>query len=289
MQLMLIAEIGSNHKGELETAHQMIKFASIFCQVNVVKFQKRTPKELLTKEEYNARQLNSQHSFGETYGQHLEFLEFDVDEHRLLKQWCEEENLIYSTSVWDMTAAREIVSIDPKMIKIPSASNLDFEMLGFLCNEFQGEIHLSLGMTTRKEEEKIVSFFEKRGRNKDLVLYACTSGLRIPFDDLSLLEIARLKDTYSGRIKAFGFSGHHLGIAADIAAMTLGATYFQRHLTLDHTWKGADQAASLEPEEMRRLAHDLRDVSRALTHKKEEILNIEKEERLKLKKRISVE
>lgn len=283
-QPIVIAEIGCNHKGHMDIAHEMIKVATSFCKVDIVKFQKRTPKELLSTEEYNAPHPNPMHSYGETYGLHREFLELDMDQNIQLKEWCEQEGVIYSTSTWDLTSAREIVSINPKLIKIPSACNLDFEMLKYLADNYSGEIHLSFGMTTHNEEDKIISFFEDRKRNKDLVIYSCTSGYPVPFEDICLMEVIRLKDLYSNRVKAIGFSGHHLGIAADVAAMTLGAEYIERHFTLDRTWKGTDHAASLEPDGMRKLTRDLRNVAKALTYKNKEILDIEKIQRDKLKR-----
>lgn len=284
MTPQFIAEIGCNHKGDMDIAHEMIKVAAQFCKADIVKFQKRANKELLTPDEYNAPHPNPINSYGKTYGEHRDFLEFDLDQHRQLKKWCEDWNIVYSTSVWDLTSAKEITSINPKLIKIPSATNLNFPMLEWLCKNYSGEIHLSLGMTSHKEEEKIVSLFEKQQRNSDLVLYACTSGYPVPFEDICLFEITRLKEKFGGRVKAIGFSGHHLGIAADIGALTLGASVFERHFTLDRTWKGTDHAASLEPDGIRRLTRDLKNVAKALTFKTEEILDIEKVQRNKLKR-----
>ncbi len=283
---IIIAEIGCNHKGDMDIAHEMIKIAANFCKVDIVKFQKRNPKELLTPEEYDAPHPNPMHSYGETYGEHREFLELDVEQHKQLKKWCEEEGVIYSTSTWELTSAKEIAKLEPKLIKIPSACNLDFEMLEYLADNYKGEIHLSFGMTTHEEEKSIVSFFEKKKRNRDLVLYSCTSGYPVPFEDIALYEITRLKETFGGKVKSVGFSGHHLGIAVDIAALTLGATIIERHFTLDRTWKGTDHAASLEPDGMRKLARDLRNVSLALNYKASEILDIEKVQREKLKRKI---
>ena len=176
-----------------------------------------------------------------------------------------------------------MAALEPDFLKVPSASNLHWEMLAVLCDEFGGGIQLSLGMTTRAEEEEIVSFFEGRGRAGDLLLYACTSGYPVAFDDICLAEITRLKESYGARVQAIGFSGHHLGIAADIAAITLGATWVERHFTLDRTWKGTDHSASLEPDGMRRLARDVRNVARALKPKETELLPVEVETRRKLK------
>ncbi len=280
----IIAEIGCNHKGDMAIAKELIHVAAYFCKVDVVKFQKRMPQELLTEEEYNAPHPNPMHSYGSTYGEHRELLEFNVAQHQQLKDWCEENGLTYSTSVWDMTSAREIVSLGPSLIKIPSACNLKFQMLEFLCDHYSGELHVSFGMTRQDEEEEIVNLFEAKGAADRVVLYSCTSGYPVPFEDICLNEITRLTNKFGDRVKEIGFSGHHLGIAADIAALALGATWVERHFTLDRTWKGTDHAASLEPDGMRRLCRDLREIGKALTFKSEEILEIEKVQRSKLKK-----
>lgn len=291
---VIIAEIGCNHKGDMNIAHKMIKLLGTFKLLNensyidIVKFQKRTNKELLSQDEYNAPHPNPRNSYGRTYGEHREFLEFNLEQNKQLKKWCEEEGITYSTSTWDLTAAKEIVSINPKLIKVPSASNLNFEMLEYLRDNYCGEIHLSFGMTTREEERKIIDFFKLKNRAKDMVIYACTSGYPVPFEDICLNEITRLKETYGKEVKAIGFSGHHLGIAVDIAALALGATYFERHFTLDRTWKGTDHAASLEPQGLQKLARDLRQVHLALQYKDKEILDIEAVQRKKLKHEVEL-
>ena len=280
----IIAEIGCNHKGDMNIAKEMIMTAATYCKVDIVKFQKRCNKELLTPEEYNAPHPNPYNSYGNTYGEHREFLEFTLDQHKQLKDWCEEYGVIYSTSVWDVTSAKEIASLNPKLIKIPSACNLNKPLLQFLCDNYAGEIHISLGMTTKQEEEQIVSFFENQKRAKDVVLYNCTSGYPVPFNDICLLELSRIKNSYKDRVKSIGFSGHHLGIAVDSAAVALGAEWIERHYTLDRTWKGTDHAASLEPDGVRKLARDCRAVAKALTYKTKDILDIETIQRNKLKK-----
>ena len=283
-KVLVVAEIGCNHKGDMEIAKEMIKVAKEFAKADIVKFQKRNPKELLTEEEYNAPHPNPYNSYGDTYGQHREYLEFNIDQHRELKELCDQLGIEYSTSVWDLTSAKEIASLKPKMIKVPSACNLDWGMLDYLCKNFTGEIHLSLGMTSQEEEEKIVSFFEQAGRNKDLVIYNCTSGYPVPFKDVCLLEISRLKEQYGDRVKSVAFSGHHNGIAIDMVAVALGVSHIERHFTLDRTWKGTDHAASLEPAGLGKLIRDIQHVLEAMSHKQKDILDIEMEQRKKLKR-----
>lgn len=282
-----IAEIGGNHKGNFEVAKEMIRTAKLFCNADIVKFQKRTNKELLSEEEYNAPHPNPHNSYGATYGEHREFLEFDKDQHAELLRFCNEVGIEYSTSVWDLTAAKEIAEINPKLIKIPSASNLRFDILGYLADHYKGEIHISVGMTTQAEERQIVDFLVGKGRGKDTVLYACTSGYPVDPEDMGLLEITRLQKTFGGVVKSIGFSGHHLGTALDIAAYTLGATHIERHFTLNRAWKGTDHSASLEPDQFRKLVLDLDATRMALAYKRDEVLPVEEVQRKKLKRLIS--
>ena len=279
----VIAEIGCNHKGQMDIAKEMIKVAKIFCNVDAVKFQKRNNKELLIEEQYNQPHPNPVNAYGATYGLHREALEFNLEQHSVLKKYCEEIGIIYATSVWDTTSAKEITLLNPSFIKIPSACNNNYEMLGWLCANYNGEIHISTGMTTKDEIDTLVQFFIRKQRNKDLVLYNCTSGYPVPFEDVCLLDITILIKKYKDLVKHIGFSGHHLGIAVDMAAYTLGATIIERHYTLDRTWKGTDHAASLEPMGLRKLTRDLNAVHKALAYKNKDILAIEKVQRDKLK------
>lgn len=281
----VIAEAGCNHMGQMEIAKDLIQTAAIFCKADAIKFQKRCNRELLTPEQYNAPHPHPENSYGKTYGEHREFLEFTADQHKQLKEWCEEAGITYATSVWDLTSAKEIAALNPEFIKIPSACNNHLKMLQWLCDNYGGEIQVSLGMTTHEEEEALVNLFEKNGRNKDLVIFSCTSGYPVPFSDVCLMEVKRIKEAYGDRVKKIGFSGHHLGIAVDVAAYTLGAEVIERHYTLDRTWKGTDHAASLEPDGVRKLVRNLNAVHEALTYKEQEILPIEAVQREKLKYR----
>jgi len=279
---LVIAEIGCNHKGEMDIAKELLKVAA-YSGVEVAKFQKRNNKELLTEDQYNAPHPNPINSYGDTYGAHREFLEFDINQHKELKEYAESLGLIYSTSVWDTTSAKEIVSLNPDLIKVPSACNNHFEMLKVLRDEYYGDVHISFGMTTHQEEEDIVAFFEEKNQSNRLILYACTSGYPVSFEDVCILEIIRIMKKFEKKVKAIGFSGHHLGIAIDIAAYALGASWIERHFTLDRTWKGTDHAASLEPTGLRKLNRDLKATYKSLTFKEKEILQIEKIQREKLK------
>tara|TARA_B000000532_G_C18522655_1_gene257982 strand:- start:33 stop:515 length:483 start_codon:yes stop_codon:yes gene_type:complete len=159
-------------------------------------------------------------------------------------------------------------------------------MLKVLRDEFKGQIQLSIGMTKKNEVEEIVKFFEINNQAKSrLLLYSCTSGYPVPAEDVALLEINWLYENYGSRVNEIGFSGHHLGIAIDISAYTLGARWIERHFTKDRTWKGTDHAASLEPSGLAKLTRDLNAVYEALRFKTKDILPIEQVQRKKLKNR----
>lgn len=281
----VVAEIGCNHMGSFEIAKELIYLAKE-SGAKYVKFQKRNNKELLTPEQYNAPHPVPANSYGDTYGAHREFLEFNKEQHRDLKKYCDDIGMIYSTSVWDTTSAKEMIELEPEFLKVPSACNNNFEMLRVLRDEFKGQVQLSIGMTSRNEVEEIVKFFEETNQAKSrLLIYSCTSGYPVPFEDISLLEINWLYEKYESRINEIGFSGHHLGIAVDIAAYTLGARWIERHFTKDITWKGTDHAASLQPDGLRRLIRNLNAVYQSLRFKSNEILPIEQVQRDKLKHR----
>lgn len=284
----VIAEIGCNHGGQLEVAIDMVHVAARFAHVDAVKFQKREPRALLTQDEYDRPHPDPRHAFGPSYGLHREALEFSLADHKELVAAAESAGITYSSSVWDIPSARAIISLNPPFIKVPSACNLNKALLETLCEEYGGEIHISLGMTTRAEEDRIVSFLSDRARLPSVVLYHCTSGYPVPFQDLCLKEISRLVESYDTVVRGIGFSGHHLGIAADIAALSLGASFFERHFTLDRTSKGTDHAASLEPDGLRRLVRDIRNVNASLSYRPAGIMDIEVPQRRKLKTQVDL-
>ena len=268
--MKVIAEIGCNHCGKMGIANKMIHVLAHYCEVDIVKFQKRTIK-LLSDEVYNRPYENS-NSYGKTYGEHRKNLEFNILQHKELKSICFANGVEYSCSVWDLQAAEEIISIMPDKIKIPSARNRDKELIDYVYKNFEGEIHISLGMTTRNEKSEILSRIDER-----TVIYHCVSAYPVEFKDVYLKNIENYPAAH------IGYSGHHRGIAVDVAALTMGIDYLERHFTLDRTWKGTDHAASLEPEGMKRLVRDVKNVSLSLRKNNGELLECETKNREKLK------
>lgn len=277
---IVIAEQGCSSLGNLENAKELIDIAvAAGCQY--VKFQKRNPKESLTPEQQNSPHPNPAFAYGDTYLAHREFLEFSVEQHIELANYCKSQGIGYSTSVWDVTSAKEICKLNPDFIKVPSACNTHFEMLKVLKEEYSGDIIISLGMTSKKEEQEILDFFN--GHLNRLIIMSCTSGYPVPFEQVCLLEIVRLKDLYGDKVKAIGYSNHALGISLGPVAYSLGATYLEYHYIDDRTKRHTDAAASLEPTGLSKLVRDLKTTNKALKLKEEDILEIESPQRDKLK------
>lgn len=270
----VIAECGANHMGQTELAVKMIEEAA-HCGATIVKFQKRTPKLCVPPEVYAAPHPNPWNSFGDTYGEHRENLEFDRETHGLLKKVCEENGVEYSVSVWDMNALAEMSTLRPKHLKIPSAMNNHSRLIAQSRAHCEVQ-HISNGMTTAAELYSLEQYAENAGG--DVVLYHTTSSYPVPPEDIALRT---LRPPYRG------FSGHHNGIALDIAAYAYypGTEYIERHFTLDRTWKGTDQAASLEPQGLRKLVRDLDAAAKALAGKRGDIMDCEKPHAKKLRYR----
>lgn len=281
---IFIAEICCNHMGSIDIAKKMIK-QSKDAGADIVKFQKRDIETWAKRKPnvYGKEHPNQNEAFGKTYKEHRQFLEFSFEEHKELKQYCDLIGVEYSASVWDLKSATEICSLNPNMIKVASPCNSNTEMLTWLCENFKGEIHVSLGMTERKKIAEIVDLFITNNRAKDLYLYSCTSGYPVEYKDMCILEINYLKTKYENIIKGIGFSGHHIGTSIDIAAYTLGATIIERHYTLDKSLKGTDQKVALTEQEFHQLVTEIENVRQSLTYKPENILDVEIKNREKLK------
>ena len=279
---IIVAEIGCNHMGQIDIAYELIDLAKD-SGADYAKFQKRNNKELLSEDEYKSAHPNPINSYGSTYGEHREKLEFTIDTHYKLKSYCEEKGIGYSVSVWDIKSAKEVVKLNPDYIKIPSAMNNHTILLEYLADNYDGQIHISTGMTYIEELDRIKTLFSNKNKLDRLVIYSCTSGYPVEANEVCLLELLNLKKIFKDEIFDYAFSGHHKGIAIDISAYTLGATWIERHFTKDRTWKGTDHAASLEPPGMSKLTRNLNSVYDALKFKSQEILDIEKPQRNKLK------
>lgn len=277
-QTYIIAEIGCNHMGDMSIARQMIEIAH-FCGVNAVKGQKRYIQELLTEEEYH-KPYDNPHSFGATYGEHREALEFSFEDHLELAQYAQKRGMLYFLSVWDETSARETVRLmNPAIIKIPSAKLTNPAILQII-KESGATAIASTGMSTLEEIDMAVERLQGGG---PIHLLQCTSAYPVDYKDIHLNTMVALRQRYQSKIAGIGFSGHHLGIAVDVGAVAMGAKIIERHFTLDRTWKGTDHAASLEPGGLQKLVRDIRAFEKSLGSDVKKVLDCEMGPRIKLR------
>lgn len=274
----VIAEIGCTHVGNIDRAKFLIDLA-VESGADCVKLQKRNPKESVPKKWWDKPHPNQRFAYGKTYLEHRENLEFDKDQMKDLKDYCETKDIIFSTSVWDLTSAKEMIDINPQFLKIPSACNHDSDLINTLLYEYEGGVHISTGMSTKGELDQLLFTLSDDQFRDRIVVYHCTSAYPCPFDKLFIDDIPYLCQ----KIKNVGFSNHGKGIAVDIAALALGATYFERHFIDDRMFPHTDAAASLEPQGMSKLVRDLNNVALSLNRKPDQLDPLEQEQRDKLR------
>lgn len=253
---LIIAEIGQNHQGDLEVAKELIRQAKL-SGADAVKSQKRDIGTLLTPEEYD-RPYTSRHAFAATYGKHRECLELSRDQYEELRDFAAALGIVFFSSPWDVPSARLLNDIDMPWFKVPSACLTHHVLLEELAS-YGKPVILSSGMSTLDEIDAAMDIFQA---SPDVYLLQCTSSYPSEFADINLRVIPALAERYPWA--TIGFSGHHRGIAVDVAAVTLGARVIERHFTLDRTLKGSDHAASLEPPGIARLVRDVRATELAL-------------------------
>ena len=275
----VIAEIGCNHMGDFEIAKKLIDAAAA-SGCSAAKFQKRNVKECLPPEIYDGPHPNPHNSYGATYGEHRENLELTNGQHHELYSYCTSKGIQYSCTPFDFTSAEFLIKeLKIEHLKIASFHNNHYELVDYICKNHPHKIHISLGMISDDELNKLEEVLMQNNAMSRTVLYNCTSNYPCPFEDLHLENITSLLDRFGQNALGVGFSGHHQGIAVDMCAYTLGASYFERHFTLDRTWKGTDHAASLQPEGMRKLVRDLNAAKLSLTKRPSGILDAESHNR----------
>lgn len=245
----VIAEIGQNHCGDIDRAKELI-VAAMGCGVDAVKFQKRTNKELYTDELYNAPYIGPQ-SFGKTYGEHREALELDISQHSELKGYANTNGLIYFATAFDINAANELISIGIPVIKIASGDLTNTPLLRYISATGMPMI-LSTGGATMNDVKRAADAM----MHDNFAILHCVASYPNQPHEMNLRAITSLRDEFPDQV--IGLSDHYNGICMSLAAYVLGARIFEKHFTLNHTWKGTDHALSLEPKGMHDLVRDLR-------------------------------
>jgi N-acetylneuraminate synthase len=248
----IIGEIGINHNGSLDIAKNLISVAKN-AGCDAVKFQKRTVEIVYTPEELAKPRENP---FGQTNGDLKRGLEFGLEQYRKIDEFCQEMKIPWFASCWDEPSVDFIAQFDVPCFKIASASLTDDALLRHTRATGKA-ILLSTGMSTIEEIDHAV---ETLGTN-DLVILHATSTYPSNYDELDLRVIPQLRKRYGVPV---GYSGHETGIASSVAAVALGACVVERHITLERSMWGSDQAASLGPSGLTRLVRDIRLVEMSL-------------------------
>jgi N-acetylneuraminate synthase len=248
----VLAEIGINHNGDTQIAQTLIDVAAL-AGCEAVKFQKRTVDVVYTPEEL-AKPRES--PFGETNGELKRALEFGQAQYEQIDAYCRNKPMAWTASGWDEASVDFIDQFDPPFYKIASASLTDDALLRH--TRAKGKpIVLSTGMSNLDQIDHAVEVLG----TEDLILLHCCSTYPSHYAELNLRAIPVLRERYGVPI---GYSGHETGIASSVAAVVLGACIVERHVTLDRSMWGSDQAASLEPNGIMRVVRDIRLVEDAL-------------------------
>jgi N-acetylneuraminate synthase len=247
----VIAEIGINHNGDLETARKLIS-AAVLAGCDAVKFQKRTVDVVYSEEELERPRESP---FGDTNGDLKRGLEFGDAEYDAIAGYCGMHSVAWMASCWDEASVDFIERFEPPAYKIASASLTDDGLLRH-HRQYGRPLLVSTGMSTVDEIDHAV---EVLGTN-DLILMHTTSTYPASPDELNLEVIRTLEERYQVPI---GYSGHEVGLPTTLAAVVMGACVVERHITLDRAMWGSDQAASVEPQGVARLVRDIRAVERA--------------------------
>lgn len=249
----IIAEIGINHNGDVEIAKQLVD-AAAEAGCDAVKFQKRTP-ELCVPEEQRDKMRHTPWGYI-SYMEYRDRVEFGLDEYSTIADYCLSKDIDWFASSWDQPSVDFLEQFDPIAHKVPSALLTDSALLRKLKEQGR-PIILSTGMSEMEQIKAAVDILS----TDDLVIAHCTSTYPCPPKQLNLRMIQTLRDMYPCPI---GYSGHEVGLPTTVAAVTLGASVVERHITLDRAMWGSDQAASVEPGGVRRLVKYIRVVEEAL-------------------------
>ena len=271
--IYIIAEIGNNHNGSLETAKELIDSA-VSSDCDAVKFQKRTPHLCVPVQQQGVMKQTPWGTM--TYLEYRDRVEFNEAEYREIDRYCKEKGIMWFASCWDEPSVDFLEQFSPVCHKICSAALTNDNLIQRL-NATGRPLILSTGMSTMGEIRHAVSLLDQ----DRLLIAHCTSSYACRPEELNLNMIKTLRQEFNCPI---GYSGHELGLVTTCAAVVIGASFVERHITLDRGMWGNDQRASLEPGDMRTLVRDIREIEKALGDGAKQVYESERAALLKLRK-----
>ena len=253
----LIAEIGINHNGDVKIAKQLIKNAKD-CGFDSVKFQKRTINIV-----YDEKTLDTprESPWGKNTREQKLGLEFEKPEYDEIDKYCKELNIDWFASAWDIESLKFLEDYNLKYHKIASAMIVDHKLLNEIAKSHK-HTFISTGMSSKEDIDNAVDIFKKN--NCSFELMHCVSTYPMKIEDANLITIDQLKNVYNCNV---GYSGHENGVVVSVAAVMLGISSLERHITLDRTMYGSDQSASLEYSGMKKLTESIDKVLLAIGKK----------------------
>ena len=253
----VIAEIGHNHQGDVETTKKMIDQAA-FYGANAVKLQKRNNKKLYAPELYN-KPYENENSFGKTYGEHREFLEFGEKEYKELQAYSEKKGVVFFATAFDLDSVDFLEALNVPAYKIASGDITNYPLLEYIASKKKPVI-FSTGACDLNEVQAAYHIIKKY--TDKICILQCTAAYPADPKDIHLNVIRTYLEEFPEAI--IGYSGHDNGIVLPVVAYVLGARVVEKHFTLNRSMKGTDHKFSLEPQGMRRMVRDLGRVKEAL-------------------------
>jgi N-acetylneuraminate synthase len=272
--VLIVAEIGINHNGNLHMAKRLVDVA-FMAGCDAVKFQKRTPEKAVPPDYQNVMRDTPWGII--SYLEYRRMVEFGFREYEEIDRYCKEKGMLWFASCWDEESVDFIEQFSPPCYKVASPSLTDADLLRRLKATGQPVI-LSTGMSTLEEIETAVALLG----TENLLLAHSTSTYPCPPEELNLRMILTLREKFGVPV---GYSGHEVGLQTTYAAATLGACFVERHITLDRAMWGSDQAASVEPSGVIRLVRDIRVIERALGDGQKKVYDSELKAREKLRRK----
>lgn len=261
-KVLIIAEAGVNHNGDLQTAFQLID-AAVEAKVDWVKFQTFKAENLVSTDAKKANyQIENTNDKEETQFGMLKKLELSSSQHEELIHYCKQKNIQFFSTAFDLDSLKYLAEIGLETVKIPSGEITNLPYLRLAAQLFQRVI-LSTGMSTMSEIEAAVQVFIELGIQKDnITVLHCNTEYPTPIEDVNLKAMLDIQTNLGVSI---GYSDHTLGIEVPIAAVALGAKVIEKHFTLDRSMPGPDHAASLEPNELKEMVSAIRNIEKALS------------------------
>ena len=261
-RVLIIAEAGVNHNGDMATAFKLID-AAVDAKVDWIKFQTFKADKLVSKDarkaEYQSINTGNQE---ETQFQMLKKLELSHDQHQELITYCNAKNIRFFSTAFDLDSLQYLADLGLEYVKIPSGEITNLPYLRLAAKLFK-KVILSTGMTTMQEVKAATAVFLEAGINKEnITVLHCNTEYPTPMKDVNLKAMLEIESEMGVKI---GYSDHTLGVEVPIAAVALGAKVIEKHFTLDKTMPGPDHKASLEPNELKLMVESIRNIEAAIS------------------------